>query len=92
VNKQRIVKIRARLMSAFQPEELEIVDESHMHVGHEGARDGKGHFRIRVVSDKFAGLPAIRCHRLIYMAIGDLMDTDIHALSILAKSPPPQKK
>jgi BolA protein len=88
VNKHRIVKIRARLIKAFQPEELEIVDESHLHVGHEGARDGKGHFRIRIVSDKFNGLPAVRRHRLIYMAIGDLMESDIHALSIQADSPP----
>jgi BolA protein len=87
VNKQRIFKIRERLMNAFQPEELEIVDESHLHVGHEGARDGKGHFRVRIVSEKFSGLPAVRCHRLIYMAIGDLMDNDIHALSIQADSP-----
>lgn len=88
MNKQRIVKIRARLIKTFQPEELEIVDESHLHVGHEGARDGKGHFRIRIVSDKFNGLPAVRRHRLIYMAIGDLMENDIHALSIQADSPP----
>ncbi len=87
MSKQRIVKIRARLIKAFQPVELEIVDESHLHVGHEGARDGKGHFRVRIVSDKFADLPAVRCHRLIYMAIGDLMDTDIHALIIQAEAP-----
>ncbi len=87
MSKQRIVKIRARLIKTFQPEELEIVDESHLHVGHEGARDGKGHFRVRIVSDKFTGLPAVRCHRLIYLAIGDLMETDIHALSIQADAP-----
>lgn len=87
MSKQRIVKIRARLINTFQPAELEIIDESHLHVGHEGARDGKGHFRVRIVSDKFAGLPAVRCHRLVYMAIGDLMDTDIHALSIEAEAP-----
>ena len=87
MSKQRIVKIRARLRNTFQPAELEIIDESHLHVGHEGARDGKGHFRVRIVSDKFAGLPAVRCHRLVYMAIGDLMDTDIHALSIEAEAP-----
>ena len=87
MSKQRIVKIRARLIKTFQPEELEIIDESHLHVGHEGARDGKGHFRVRIVSDKFVGLPAVRCHRLIYMAIGDLIETDIHALSIEAAPP-----
>jgi BolA protein len=74
-------------MNAFQPEELEIVDESHLHIGHAGARDGKGHFRIRIVSEKFAGLPQVRCHRLIYMAIGDLMNSDIHALSIHVETP-----
>ena len=87
MSQDRIGKIRARLSAALQPDELEIVDESHKHVGHAGARDGRGHFRIRIVSKKFTGLPPLRCHRLIYEAVGDLMETDIHALSISAEAP-----
>lgn len=81
------MKIRARLTDALQPVDLEIVDESHLHKGHPGARDGRGHFRIRIISDKFAGLKLIQRHRLIYDAVGDLMETDIHALSITADPP-----
>ena len=78
--------------------ELDVIDESHLHAGHAGARDGRGHFRVRVVSDKFAGLKPLQRHRLVYDAIGDLMASDIHALAIsaltaeesrLARSPPP---
>lgn len=89
MSQQRIEKIRRRLITAFHPCELEISDESDLHVGHEGAKDGKGHFRIRIVSDQFTSLPLLQCHRLIYRAVGDLMETDIHALSIQA-DPPPQ--
>lgn len=81
------MKIRARLTDALQPVDLEVVDESHLHKGHPGARDGRGHFRIRIISDKFADLKLIQRHRLIYDAVGDLMETDIHALSITADPP-----
>lgn len=81
------MKIRARLTDALQPVDLEVVDESHLHKGHPGARDGRGHFRIRIISDKFTGLKLIQRHRLIYDAVGDLMETDIHALSITADPP-----
>ena len=87
MSQDRIGKIRERLSAALHPDELEIVDESHKHVGHAGAKDGRGHFRVRIVSEKFAGLPPLRCHRLIYAAVGDLMETDIHALSISAEAP-----
>ena len=87
MNADRISKIRARLTDALQPVDLEVVDESHLHKGHPGARDGRGHFRIRIISDKFTGLKLIQRHRLIYDAVGDLMETDIHALSITADPP-----
>lgn len=80
----RVALIRERLESRLHPDELEIVDESHLHVGHPGARDGRGHFRVRVVSDVFAGLPRLARHRRVYAAVGDLMQTDIHALNIEA--------
>ena len=84
MNEERIAKIRERINAALKPDALEIIDESHKHIGHAGAQDGRGHFQVTIVSDKFKGLPPIQRHRLIYDAVGDLMDTDIHALSIKA--------
>ena len=78
----RIELIRERISQALQPSHLEIIDESHLHAGHEGARDGRGHFRVRVASSRFSGLRPLQQHRLIYEAVGDLMETDIHALAI----------
>lgn len=79
--------IRERLTRALAPAELEIIDESHRHVGHAGARDGRGHFRVRVVSDAFTGQAPLARHRAVHAALGDLMHTDIHALSIDARTP-----
>jgi len=87
VTKQRLEEIRHRLEEQLQPESLQVDDESHLHVGHEGARDGRGHFRVLVIAECFEGLPAIRRHRRVYEAMGELMQTDIHALSIDAYSP-----
>lgn len=87
MNERRIDAIRERLLDALEPELLEIEDESHLHVGHAGARDGRGHFRVTVVSEAFTGQTRIRRHRLIYEALGGLMDTDIHALTIQALAP-----
>lgn len=81
---ERSRAIRERITAALAPGEVEVVDESHLHEGHAGARDGRGHFRVRVVSDRFAGLSPLHRHRLVYEAIGDLMQTDIHALSVSA--------
>lgn len=81
---QRVEAIRCRLMAAFAPTGLEVVDDSHRHVGHEGARDGRGHYRVRVVSAVFAGMTPVARHRAVYAALDDLMQTDIHALSIQA--------
>lgn len=84
---QRVGAIRAALEAALAPLSLEIEDESHRHAGHAGAADGRGHFRVDVVSEAFAGLGPIARHRAIYAALGDLMTTDIHALSIRARTP-----
>ena len=78
--------IRERLTLALEPTSLEVIDESHLHAGHEGARDGRGHFRIRIASPKFEGLRPIQRHRLVYEALGDLMETDIHAAAIEIKN------
>ncbi|QKK02757.1 MAG: BolA family transcriptional regulator [Pseudomonadota bacterium] len=84
---RRVSEIRRRLEAQLAPESLDVIDESHLHRGHPGARDGRGHFRIRIVSDVFHGLPRLARHRRVYAAIGDLMQTDIHALNIEAVSP-----
>jgi len=83
----RIAEIRSRLESAFNPDQLEIVDDSHRHAGHAGARDGRGHFVVKIVSDRFTGIKPLARHRMVYAALGDLMRTDIHALSVVALSP-----
>ncbi|MGH8443222.1 MAG: BolA family protein [Nevskiaceae bacterium] len=83
----RLEKIRAALTAAFAPQHLVIEDESHRHAGHAGAATGRGHFRVQIVSGAFAGLPALARHRQVYAALGELMQTDIHALSIQARTP-----
>lgn len=85
---QRVAAIREAIEAALAPQSLEVEDESHRHAGHEGARDGRGHFRVDVVSDAFAGMNPIARHRAVYAAVGNLMTTDIHALSIRARTPP----
>ena len=80
-------QIRQRLDDALQPHSLEVVDEGHLHRGHEGARDGRGHFRLKIVSPLFAGKSMVQRHRLVYQAMGELMQTDIHALAIDAATP-----
>jgi len=84
---ERLLEIRRRLEEALQPRELDVIDEGHLHVGHEGARDGRGHIRLRIRSDRFAGLGMMQRHRLVYEVMGDLMRTDVHALAIEAHSP-----
>ena len=83
----RVERIRAALESALQPLSLDVLDDSHKHAGHEGARDGRGHFTVRIVSPVFAGKAPLARHRAIYAALGEMMQTDIHALAIEAKAP-----
>lgn len=83
---ERAEAIRRRLQAAFHPQCLEIADESDRHVGHAGARDGRGHFAVTIVSDDFAGMSLIDRHRAVYQALGEMMQTDIHALSIDART------
>lgn len=86
-NTQRMNDIREILEKSFKPEALELIDESHKHAGHAGARSGKGHFDVMIVASDFSGKNLLQRHRMIYEALGDLMQTDIHALSISAHSP-----
>ena len=85
-NASRIERMRAAL-ATLSPASLEIRDDSHRHVGHEGARDGRGHFSVDVVSAAFEGKAPLARHRLVYAALGDMMHTDIHALQVRARTP-----
>ena len=79
--------IRARLETELAPVSLEITDDSHRHAGHAGARDGRGHFNVTIVATRFAGAKRVERHRMVYAALGELMQTDIHALSVTALAP-----
>lgn len=80
-------QIRERLVEALAPLELQVEDESYKHVGHEGARDGRGHFAVQIRSAAFEGQSLLARHRLVYDALGTLMQTDIHALSLKTFAP-----
>lgn len=74
-------------LAVLKPESLEILDESGKHVGHEGARGGGGHYQLIIVSREFAGKPIQLRHRMVYDALGPLMQKEIHALAIKAYAP-----
>ena len=82
----RMDKIRS-LLAVLQSEQLELVDESHLHAGHAGVREGGGHYRLKIVSGEFAGKSTVARHRMIYSALGDMMKHEIHALTITACTP-----
>lgn len=79
-------KIQQKL-AALSPESVQIVDESSKHAGHEGARSGGGHYHVIIVSRQFSGKPVMARHRMVYAALADLMQKEIHALSIKACTP-----
>lgn len=83
----RVERIRETLQQALTPLTLEVSDESHLHAGHAGAATGKGHFRVRIMAEAFAGLAPLARHRAVYAALGALMEDDIHALAIEARAP-----
>ena len=74
-------------LAALDPSVVEIQDDSAKHAGHAGAKAGGGHFRLKIVSPRFAGCRTMERHRLVYDALGPLMKREIHALSITAKTP-----
>lgn len=84
---ERLRQIQARLEAEFTPSHLQVKDQSHLHAGHAGARDGMGHFEVTIVANAFEGKSRIDRHRLVYAALGPMMQTDIHALKINAYSP-----
>lgn len=79
--------IRQRLEQSLDPLELSIKDQSQLHVGHAGAKDGRGHFDITIVSQAFDGASRVKRHRMVYDALRDLLESDIHALRISAFAP-----
>lgn len=83
--------IEARLRAALQPVSLRLRDDSAHHAGHAGAREG-GHYYLEITSPRFAGLPRVARHRLVYDALADLMQKGIHALAIDARAPDEQQK
>ena len=83
---ERVEKLRQALTARLAPVALEIRDDSAKHAGHAGAREG-GHFSVVVVSDQFAGRTRMQRHQLVYQAVSELMRSDIHALSIQARTP-----
>jgi BolA protein len=82
---ERIEQIKEGLKN-LNPTKIEIEDEGHLHVGHAGAKSG-GHFKLFIVSESFNDLSQIDRHKLIYNTLNELMKTEIHALSISAKTP-----
>jgi len=83
----RSERIKSILTGALQPSFIEVLDDSQAHAGHEGAKSGGSHFYLTIVSTEFSQLSRIKRHQLIYAALGDMMKTDIHALSIKAFTP-----
>ncbi len=78
--------IRERLEKAFIPSSLEIIDDSHMHAGHASA-GGAGHFTVKITAEAFAGKMPLQRHRMIFAALDELMQSEIHALTIEANGP-----
>ena len=87
MNENRPSLIRARLLENLAPCEVEVRDDSHLHVGHVGARDGGGHFSVRIVAEEFRGLTPLARHRRVYAALDEMMAGPIHALAITALTP-----
>ncbi|AUD78460.1 BolA family transcriptional regulator [Kangiella profundi] len=81
-NSQRLERMQQLIQDALQPTQLEIIDDSHKHIGHAGAKEGKGHFTVVIQSEALEGKRMLQQHRAIYDALGDMMETDIHALAI----------
>lgn len=79
-------QIRERL-AALQPDSIDIGDDSALHAGHAGAASGGGHYTLRIVSARFAGQSRVARHRLVYDALGSLMQHQIHALALHALAP-----
>ena len=85
--KDRRSRIEAKLRERLAATHVEVVDESHLHAGHAGAREGGGHFRAVIVSERFEGLSRIRRQQLVFEVLAEEMRGDIHALSMRTLTP-----
>jgi BolA protein len=81
-----VERLRLRLQ-VLQPLRLAIEDDSAKHAGHEGAKSGGGHYRLHLVSHRFEGLPRLARHRLVYDSLGEMMQREVHALSMVLQTP-----
>jgi BolA family transcriptional regulator, general stress-responsive regulator len=81
-----LAQVKVKLTEAMSPSFINIIDESHLHIGHEGAKGGGKHLNLEIISEEFTDKSAIERHRMIYVALGEIMGTDIHALSINAQT------
>jgi BolA protein len=86
-NRERIDRIERLLRDRVGAVRVEVVDESHLHAGHVGARSGAGHFRAHVVAPCFTGLSRVEAQRLVYRALDEMMGPDIHALALRCEAP-----
>lgn len=82
MTQDRIKRIEFLLNEKFSPDFLEIIDDSHHHVGHAGSKNGAGHYTVRICSGAFVGKALIQRHRMIYTVLDSMMNSEIHALSI----------
>ncbi len=83
----RRARIEAKLRERLDAAHVEVIDESHLHVGHAGAASGGGHFRAVIVASRFEGLSALEAQRLVYKSLSDEMGGEIHALSMRTLTP-----
>ncbi len=84
---ERLRAIEYQLIKALYPEDLTVTDDSAEHVGHAGAQLGAGHFTVVITASEFEGKTLPERHRMVYDALSDMMESEIHALSIRAKTP-----
>lgn len=87
MSEDRMKRIRERLEAALSPEHIELIDESHKHAGHAGAASGGGHFDALIVAPAFEGLRPLQRQRLVFDALGELMQTEIHAFNMQCRAP-----
>lgn len=87
MSSNRVKAIETTLTEAFAPVTLQVKDQSHLHAGHEGAKSGGGHFQVTIVSEAFNGCRLLQRHRMVFAALDSMMQSDIHALRITAKTP-----
>ena len=83
----RALIIESRLREALAADEVAVVDQSHLHAGHEGAKSGGGHFAVTIVSSRFSGKTPLQRHQMVYEALREMMKKEVHALSIRAMAP-----